>query len=255
MAQDYPLSRVVGREAIATLGAHGALETRAVLGRALSANNDIQPLLDQYYTDDGHGNGWLVLSSLASLEQYPYQTGDPVDRSHFWNLFSPLFNDRRAVAARFANLVDDLDTLADESLGAIQSHFTARGATVPRFTFLDGPVATSLGVGAEDYHLAFVLGGLQWRRAATVIVALSMYRYDHGEYPAELSALEPDYLAALPDDLLTAKPLIYVRTAPTEYRLGPNADEIAYDEATQIHRTVAGDRPIYNLQRPSVNEE
>ena len=39
--------------------------------------------------------------------------------------------------------------------------------------------------------------------------ALAAYRRDHGKYPAKLDALAPDYLAAVPQDLFSGKPLIY----------------------------------------------
>src|SRR5690606_6897021 len=42
--------------------------------------------------------------------------------------------------------------------------------------------------------------------------ALALYRLEHGEYPDTLSALVPDMLPAVPEDLFTTQPLLYRRT-------------------------------------------
>src|SRR5439155_5864966 len=39
--------------------------------------------------------------------------------------------------------------------------------------------------------------------------ALAGYQRDHGRYPAKLDALAPKYLAKIPVDLFSGKPLIY----------------------------------------------
>jgi hypothetical protein len=49
--------------------------------------------------------------------------------------------------------------------------------------------------------------------AAAIAVALRRYKLDRGEYPADLSALAPAYLPALPIDPYTGKPPVYVRAA------------------------------------------
>lgn len=49
--------------------------------------------------------------------------------------------------------------------------------------------------------------GMNYRRDAnSVIMALQAYRKDKGMYPAELGALVPGYIAALPDEPLTYNP-------------------------------------------------
>lgn len=47
--------------------------------------------------------------------------------------------------------------------------------------------------------------------AAETVVALRRYQLDHGEYPAELGALVPRYLPAVPIDPFTGKPPVYVK--------------------------------------------
>jgi hypothetical protein len=57
--------------------------------------------------------------------------------------------------------------------------------------------------------------------------ALALYRAENGRYPAKLAALAPKYLAAVPSDLFSGKPLIY---RPSEkgyllYSVGPNGKD------------------------------
>ncbi len=53
----------------------------------------------------------------------------------------------------------------------------------------------------------------QTRRNLGVAFALAAYRRDTGHYPAKLDDLAPKYLAAIPADLFSGKPLIYRPTA------------------------------------------
>ncbi len=69
----------------------------------------------------------------------------------------------------------------------------------------------------------------QRQRNLHLAFALAAYQRDNGKYPATLAALAPKYLANIPEDLFTGKPLIY---RPTEtgyllYSLGPNAKDDA----------------------------
>jgi hypothetical protein len=50
----------------------------------------------------------------------------------------------------------------------------------------------------------------QTHRNLQVAFALAAYRNEHGRYPAKLEDLSPGYLARIPTDLFSDKPLIYV---------------------------------------------
>jgi len=57
--------------------------------------------------------------------------------------------------------------------------------------------------------------------------ALALYHCDHGIYPKSLDALAPKYLAKIPQDMFSGKPLIY---RPTEndyllYSVGLNGND------------------------------
>ena len=57
-----------------------------------------------------------------------------------------------------------------------------------------------------------------------VAMALTAYRIERGEYPAKLSGLSPDYLAAIPLDRFVDRPLVYRREGSgcVVYSVGPN---------------------------------
>ncbi len=57
--------------------------------------------------------------------------------------------------------------------------------------------------------------------------ALAWYHADHGRYPKELSDLAPKYLAEIPQDIFSGKPLIYRLTDKGYllYSVGPNGQD------------------------------
>ena len=67
----------------------------------------------------------------------------------------------------------------------------------------------------------------QVQQNVRIAFALAAYHHDHGRYPAQLDDLAPMYLAAVPDDLFSGKPLVY---RPTEkgylfYSVGVNGKD------------------------------
>ncbi len=54
---------------------------------------------------------------------------------------------------------------------------------------------------------------------ARVATALERYRMKTGEYPEDLTALSPDFLAEMPNDPMTGEPFAYRRDFPTSYVL------------------------------------
>ncbi len=70
-----------------------------------------------------------------------------------------------------------------------------------------------------------------WR--AVFAVALERYKRAHGEYPGQLEALVPEYVGAIPPDMLTGAPLRYKRHAEAYilYSLGEDGvDQVAEAE-------------------------
>ena len=82
---------------------------------------------------------------------------------------------------------------------------------------------------------------------------LAAYHGDHGRYPAKLDDLTPRYLAAIPPDLYSGKPVIF---RPSEkgyllYRVGLNGKD---EEGRSLDDDPAGDdlpvrMPLPELKR------
>ena len=65
------------------------------------------------------------------------------------------------------------------------------------------------------------------RDVAVCGIAAELYRLDHGNYPTGLDALVPKYLAALPKDTFSGKPLLF-KSLPNGvliYSVGPNGKD------------------------------
>lgn len=180
-------------------------------------------LLALSYTDDGHGNGWLVLSRMRNINQAAWS---PEARNGAWNVLSPFFNDRRTVAAklcRFRKAVGQVGELpyleARRAAEAIETRALS-------FTIVDGPLGYA-GVGLYIPMLhRFTLQQIARRNANIAAAAFSAYRNDHGEYPDSLEALLGDYLTDLPLDPYIGQPLRYLQqqdgTDYVLYAVGPN---------------------------------
>jgi hypothetical protein len=54
---------------------------------------------------------------------------------------------------------------------------------------------------------------------AQIACALERYRLAHGEYPATLDALLPQYMQTIPHDLIGGQPLHYRRTGDGKFQL------------------------------------
>jgi hypothetical protein len=50
-----------------------------------------------------------------------------------------------------------------------------------------------------------------WLDHARIVCALERYRLRTGQYPGSLEKLAPEFIGALPKDIITGKPLIYSR--------------------------------------------
>lgn len=198
----------------------------------------LERLLDMSYTDDGHGNGWLVLSHFDNMPST--RTSRP--RCGVWNMFSPLFNNRHAAAAKISRARSASEKVGDLPYGAARAAAEACDAHV-RFSVLDGPI----GLGMTRPMIAFyhqdVVRYLASRNATIAAVALSAHRRDQGKYPLSLEELLGDHLDAMPLDPYVDEPLHYIRQQDGEdyllYAVGPNQ----IDDGGKQPTKAAGIRP------------
>ena len=180
----------------------------------------LHKVLNLAWTDDGQGNGWLVLAHLNGMWA---PTWAPQPRNGAWNLLSLLFNDRRTVAAKITRLGEVYEKAAElpynEAIPALE---TLEAHQI--FNLTDGPLGLS-SVSSPTRVYEIVVRKTASRRAAVVMVALSAYRHDHGRHPLSLDALrERGYLETIPLDPFVARPLRYRQEDHQFilYSVGPN---------------------------------
>lgn len=211
--------------------------------------------LDMFYTDDGLGNGWLVMSQVRGMTggMGPwYRIAEP--RCGLWNVVSMVFNDRRTVMAKVDAFFGAMSEAANASFGDAQAALAELDSS-SLFNLLDGPFG--LGSGASRlaaYHWATIQYAAV-RRAVNVVAALSSYRVDRGHYPRQLSDLVAEYLKNVPLDPYDDQPMRYsLDEAGSTYRLwavGPDGQDDArlHRNDPPVQRSAGFDDVIFPSER------
>lgn len=189
----------------------------------------MERLVDMVYTDDGHGDGWLVLSRIDQLAASPYSSAPYFSaeiRCGAWNILSPLFNDRRTVAAKLTRFRRACEPLGDLPYSQARLVEDIPQSDALCFSLLDGPL-TQIGSWTYiGYLYEMTVRHVATQRACILAAALSAYRHDHGSYPSSLGVLTGDYLESLPNDPYSELPFRYKRDQNGRdyilYAVGPN---------------------------------
>lgn len=249
LARETPIPRDAGGDALALLVEQSEITPSEGLLRSMGFGASAREVLDRFYTDDGDGDGWLALSEMGGIMMMP---GGSPERSKGWNLLSPAFNGRAAMSAKLTAFESELrriDALPYEQGRTRLSHATERSLSVA-----DGPFAIVLRQHAtwSDHQYATEIMRLIRVREALLALALSMYRHDHGEYPASLAGLVPSYLDDIPIEPITARPFVYERTSDGGFRLSPRLPEFR-GVSLGNPRTTLSPRGAYNAARPPHN--
>ena len=82
------------------------------------------------------------------------------------------------------------------------------------YNFIEKMLLPALGAATKKFAC-----GQESVDLARVGCALERYRLAHGEYPESLDALEPQFIAKLPHDIINGQPLHYRRTADGQFVL------------------------------------
>jgi hypothetical protein len=130
--------------------------------------------------------------------------------------------DRTAREQAMAAMVRDLkllrqQTMAPTNMGKALLSSSMRGETIGNMVIcLMLPAFEKVQTAAERSE--------QTQRNLHLAFALVAYQRDHGHYPAKLEELAPKYLAKIPDDLFSGKPLLYRLEGQgiLFYSIGPN---------------------------------
>ena len=256
MAREVELADATARDvqrALRSLPSYQTVWTDAIRGELPYALHVIAGL----YSDDGEGNGWLVMGGQPALNTWlgGLGAGPPVRvRSRLWNLLSPLYNDRRTVTAKVVALREAQARVADLSYAeAVEGsrEIDARSCYGP----LDGPHLEMLGtfdVGMVRIYQVLVRAAAM-RRAARLMVALNRFQAENGTYPAALDQLVPEFLDALPTDPFCAGPFGYRLSREYGYVLyscGFDGDDDGCPEPVSRSRSTEEDGDdVYTLPR------
>jgi hypothetical protein len=184
---------------------------------------DAMGQIDLNFTDDGAGNGWLVLSAKPTgwVRVSRFAAFQPPAQGQFWNILSPLYNDRATVVKRVESYHDALGQAAELPYGDALRKL--RGLVWARVHEpADGPWAMVLAAGeAGDFSRLFAmmvrLAAL--RDAVRVMIVLNQHHSLHGVYPDSLAALKLDSGRDLPIDPFCGAPFGYRLTPAGGYCL------------------------------------
>ncbi|MEZ6192906.1 MAG: hypothetical protein R3C45_16660 [Phycisphaerales bacterium] len=192
--------------------------------------------LQRTYTDDGAGGGQITKQGIEDLKTYG-SPEDPFGLTPSSPLViaglpaaSVIVAPRGEMKRMYDNLMDQatLDGQKplwqrgdspdlDERVEAIASSNFTRMRYLPIVLYM--PALSSVSKTVE-YDLGT-------REGVMIGIALTLYRRQHGDWPATLDVLAPTYLPTVPVDRLTGKALCYVVTddGPVVYSVGVDGDD------------------------------
>ena len=207
----------------AALRIEGATETGSDHVRPASrasVETLIKHLLDesrsrQSFVRMWYGERAVVLSYLDFLTPGAVPGGAPVSPGTVVSfardkLTLPLIKTELVRAARFHTLMADraaMETWPD-SVRALDSRTEEESFMESLTQFLGTIVASPLASALDMFHRL-----VAWRRMAAIALAIRLYEIDHGQRPADLALLVPDYLPAVPVDPFApdSAPLRHIR--------------------------------------------
>lgn len=185
--------RVLGEEFMVELRMANSQQGQNLLGVASSGQQSLR----------GYFNNWVVLpfwrlnmdaDELLYLQHYQkcLDLTRDLARGAAWPV----------VSSELVNQFNHVDNVTSGQLARIRYMFTVMAMPI-----LQRTMQRTVCVETQ-------------RRLTVTAIALERYRLRHGQYPAALSALAPEWLAAVPIDLMDAQPL--------KYRLNPDGSYALY---------------------------
>ena len=219
--------------------------------------------LQRHFTDDGHGDGYMLPSGFGYLDETAKSAGYALR----FGKTARQFLGRASTAPKWSWLVEDdgsgstvcdviikglgpLDAAAIAGRREVREKWAEADDAILRFAASPpfardtrdyDRVMSELNSPDNLRHLAIVRQmihdrahaqslGWRWqlgqsRDATLVALAIEIYRRDHGALPATLQALVPRYLPGVPVDIYDGGPMAYRVTpsGPLLYSVGPDA--------------------------------
>ena len=261
-ARERPWTPAAARQLVDLLSNELTLRISDTLMNDLRIDENLDDVLSRYYTDDGTGDGWLVLSSTGDLTNSMFASSNS-PRSRVWNIFSPLFYGRAKVRRIFAELPEQYRALDNMTWPEAEEYIRVHTDNVSEDrSVLMGPLAAwASRIDGDRFQNEFAR--VACTRALVVMLALSAYKYDHGQYPDSLDLLAPAYVDTVPLEACSNAPFAYKLRPDGTYQLGP-AGHAPWDVqwiSLQLHSLPYKDNPYMPrrdetiINEPDVHDE
>ena len=220
LANESALPLEVVRETIAEMNGVITCSIAEAIVEDMRLEDDIEALLDRYYTRDAHGDGWVVLATNWP-DSAVFGLPPMGSRCRIWNLCAPLFHGRQTICEKMLRVRDRYTTF-DSLTGDEMYKLIEAPEKTTQTSILDGPLQSWTSVIKLD-RFQYVYSRTAQQRALTVMLSLSAYRQAYGDYPDTLEQLSPDLIEELPLDLCARKPFGYRKEYYLKYELGSEA--------------------------------
>jgi hypothetical protein len=189
-----------------------------LLLRTIAERGAFYDLLQRIYTDDGEGDGYVYLPNVGMLDG-----GRPND-DWYTRLIAPLATSNLGSRREAARAYDELMTLLEAEIVRPFWECDCRRYDAAVSAYEGNKQYSLVTLMATSAHRIHTIGrdAVQQRDATLTASALVRFRRKHGKWPTTLESLVPEYLAKLPLDELTGKPLRYRITdsRPRLYSVG-----------------------------------
>ena len=194
-------------------------------------------LIQRCYTDDGSGDGHLTLEGyrfIAAIGPIVTQSTSASRAGEFWHeMFMASATPATAESRREAQAhYDQMMDIAEANIRRPmrEANWRMYEQRAPEMSGdadkLKRPLAVVLGsnLSGGQRNAERTLGH---RDGIVVGIALELYRRKHGQYPAGLEVLVPEYLPAIPEDRITGEAVKYrvVEGRPIVYSVGVDRDD------------------------------
>jgi hypothetical protein len=139
----------------------------------------------------------------------------------------PTHKERAAAGAEFAKELNDTVAAMKDRTTFLFRLILTTGSTRTAVGRVIGIIYLALALPAASAFMDVEERNAVYQDMLPVVFALAAYRADHGVYPADLTALVPKYLPAIPEDLFSGKPLCYKRqqSGYVLYSVGKNGKD------------------------------
>ena len=162
---------------------------------------------------------WMLNSGTREIDSILTSENDLLKEIHYGLKFAPRgwsYQNAMLAAQLFQEQIDSLNSrsIKPESVQVLSESQTMRLRRLTPSTFI-----TRLVVPGFESIIETATRRETVIAQAIIACALEQYRLKHNEYPDALQALVPDFLEAIPNDLIGGQPMKYFRTGDGKFLL------------------------------------